>query len=131
MAKMTIKRVGVLSFAKMQSLIMAFLGVFIGVIYGLIFMVVGAAMFSQRGGGAGAGASSLVIGVVMMIAVPIFYGVIGFIFGALSAFVYNVAAGFIGGIEMELENTEVEYAAPPPPQWGAGTSYQQGSSQPY
>ncbi len=87
-------------------------------------------MFSQGGRGSGPGAgSSVVIGLVMMVAVPIFYGVIGFIFGALGAFIYNVAAGFIGGMELDLEPAATEYAAPPPPQWGAGTTYQPGSQQ--
>ncbi len=131
MAMMIVKRVGVLSFAKMQALVCAFLGLFIGIIYGLIFMVVGAALFSQggRGGGAGAGASSIVIGLVMMVAIPIIYGVMGFIFGALAAFIYNVAAGFIGGMELDLEPSATEYAVPPPPQWGTGTDYQPGAQQ--
>ena len=55
MAKMIVKRLGVLSFAKIQAVIMAFFGVIIGVIYGLVFMIFGAAMMAQ-GGGAGAGA---------------------------------------------------------------------------
>jgi hypothetical protein len=32
------------------------------------------------------------------------YGLIGFIAGALSALIYNIFAGMVGGIEMEVEN---------------------------
>jgi hypothetical protein len=34
---------------------------------------------------------------------PIFYGVLGFVFGALGAFVYNLIAKWLGGIEVEVE----------------------------
>jgi hypothetical protein len=120
-----IKRVGVLSYAKMLGVVSACFGVIIGVIYGLIFMVFGAALMASGSGGesTGAGASGLVIGLAFMIGFPIFYGVLGFIGGALGAVVYNVAAGFVGGIEIELEGTERTYAAPPPPQWNVGQQH--------
>jgi hypothetical protein len=51
----------------------------------------------------------------MMILMPIFYAVLGFGIGALSAFVYNFAARSIGGVELELENTEAAFQTPPPP----------------
>lgn len=53
----------------------------------------------------------------MIVIVPVFYGVLMFVFGALYALIYNVAAGFVGGVEMEFEQAAAEYAAPPPPQW--------------
>ncbi len=33
---------------------------------------------------------------------PVLYGVMGFVFTACGALIYNVVAGWIGGIEMEL-----------------------------
>jgi hypothetical protein len=119
MAEMTIRRFGVLSVAKMQALLMFVIGLIIGVIYGLIFMIFGAAITamaprsdSQAMGGIG----SVVMGIVIMIAVPIMYGIIGFIGGAIGALIYNVAAGIVGGIKFELEGVAQEYAPPPPPQ---------------
>jgi hypothetical protein len=41
----------------------------------------------------------------MAIAIPIFYGVIGLIGGALMAAVYNLVAGWTGGIGIDLEST--------------------------
>lgn len=120
MATMRVKRVGVLSFAKMLGVVWACLGLIIGVIYGLIFMVFGAALMASGGRGneaAVGGVSGIVVGLVMMVGIPIFYGVMGFIGGAISAVVYNVAAGFVGGVELGLEDTERAYAAPPQPQW--------------
>jgi hypothetical protein len=120
MAKVQVKRVGVFSYAKITAVTMAAFGVIIGVIYGLIFMIVGGAMMAGGGRNSGtAGASSLVVGLIMMVAIPVFYGIIGFIAGALGGVIYNVASGFVGGIELEIENMDDGYSAPPSPQWGA------------
>jgi hypothetical protein len=34
---------------------------------------------------------------------PVFYGVFGFIFGIISAAIYNLIARWLGGIEVEVE----------------------------
>jgi hypothetical protein len=64
-----------------------------------------------------------------MIGLPILYGVMGFIFGAIGAAIYNVASRTIGGLEMELDNAEITYAAPPAPSWGAQEHQQPGQQQ--
>jgi hypothetical protein len=125
MAEMMVRRIGVLSLAKMQALLMFVIGLIIGVIYGLIFMIFGAALTAMAPHGQdaalGGGISTIVIGVVMMVAIPIFYGVLGFIFGLIGGFVYNLAAGVVGGIKLDLEATTTGYAPPPPPQqWAEG-----------
>lgn len=123
MAEMTIRRFSVFSVAKMQGLLMFVIGLLIGVIYGLVFMVFGAAMSSlmpQSESQAMGGVGSVVLGLVIMIAVPVFYGILGFIGGAIGALVYNLAAGVVGGIRFELEGVTPDYAPPPPPQqWRA------------
>lgn len=133
MAKVQIKRMGVFSCAKIYSITLAAMGLIIGVIYGLIFMVVGGAMMAGGGRDAGtAGASSLVIGLVMMIAIPVMYGLIGFIGGIIGALVYNVAAGVVGGLEIEIENMDTGTGyAPPAPNWGDQPPYTPGQQQQY
>lgn len=37
------------------------------------------------------------------ILMPVFYGIFGFVFGVISAAVYNLIAAWIGGIEVEVE----------------------------
>jgi Transmembrane domain of unknown function (DUF3566) len=120
MAKVQVKRVGVFSYAKITAVTNTAFGVIIGVIYGLIFMAVGGALMAGGGhGSSGAGASSFVIGLIMMVAIPVISGIFGFIAGAIGAFIYNVASGFVGGIELEIENIDDGYSTPPSPQWGA------------
>ena len=43
------------------------------------------------------------MGVGFLIIAPIVYTVIGFVTGVIGAFVYNLVAGWIGGIEVEVE----------------------------
>lgn len=83
----------------------------------LIYAVIGGSVLAF---GAAAGASSTTGGpspaqlagmgvgmiIAMVIFVPILYGAMGFIFGALGALVYNLVAGWTGGIEMELLDRE-------------------------
>ena len=42
-------------------------------------------------------------GVGSIILFPIAYGIMGFIGGLITAVLYNILAGFVGGIEMELQ----------------------------
>jgi hypothetical protein len=117
MAEMTIRRFGVISVAKMYALLMFIFGLIFGVIYGLILIVFGAAITALTPGSdaTAGGVSTVVMGIAMMIGMPFFYGVLGFIMGAIGALIYNGVAGIIGGIKFELEGVQPEYAAPPPP----------------
>jgi hypothetical protein len=42
-------------------------------------------------------------GVGAIVFLPVIYGVMGFITGALGAAIYNLFSGMIGGVELELE----------------------------
>ena len=120
MSKMVIRRMGVLSVAKIYGVLMAVFGLIFGVIYGLVVMVFGAAMLSRSAGGSGAAAASgIIFGLAIMVMLPVLYGILGFVFGAIFALIYNAGASTIGGVELELESASPEYIAapPPPPQW--------------
>jgi hypothetical protein len=122
MAEMTIRRFSVFSVAKIQGLLAFVIGLLIGVIYGLSFMIFGAAISSLAPHGdsqAMGGAGAIVIGIIIMIAVPVFYGILGFVGGMIGALVYNAAAGIVGGIRFEIESSSPAYVPPPPQQWGA------------
>lgn len=122
MAEMTIRRFNVFSVAKIQGFLAFVIGLLIGVIYGFAFMIFGAAISSlapQGDSQAMGGVGAIVIGLVIMIAVPILYSILGFIGGAIGALVYNLAAGVMGGVKFELEGVAPAYAPPPSQQWRA------------
>lgn len=93
---MIIKRIDILSAAKITGIIAAAIGLLMGIFVFLFGGVLGSLM-GDSGGFAMAG------GFMAVILLPLMYGVFGFIGGAIQAFVYNLAAGFIGGIRFETE----------------------------
>jgi len=44
-----------------------------------------------------------VLGLASLVVSPLLYGLIGLFFGALLAMIYNLSAGWFGGIEVEYE----------------------------
>jgi hypothetical protein len=105
MNKLRIRKLGILSVAKMYAAIMLVMSLLISVPYGLFIMVFGAAMMgSGERAGFAAGGGSIIIGLLVMIGLPIFYGAVGFVAGAIGALLYNLFAGMVGGIEIEFEN---------------------------
>jgi hypothetical protein len=126
MAKMVVKRVGVFSIAKMQALIGFIIGLIVGVLYGVIFIIGGAVTMTQSSSSAGPGGAMMIgMGVGFMIGLPILYSIFSFIFGAIFAWVYNISARFVGGVELELESAAGDYGTPPaPPQWSQPGAYQ-------
>jgi hypothetical protein len=80
----------------------------IGFIIGGIFALFGAAFGSLAAlsGGRnhmGLGFPEMFFGVGAIIVLPIFYGVMAAIFSAIGAFIYNIVAGWVGGIEIEVQ----------------------------
>jgi len=97
-----IKRIGVLSAAKMMGILTALGGLLAGAVLSLM-AVIGVSAGSMNGGpGGGSGPAGLLFGLGAIICLPLVYGAIGFVVGAVEAFVYNFAAGLMGGIEIEL-----------------------------
>ena len=94
---MVINRVGPVSCAKITGTLYAILGLIFGAFISLFSLAGG--MASNRGGGAMFGA---VMGVGAIIMLPIFYGLIGFIATLIGAWLYNVAAGIVGGVEIDV-----------------------------
>lgn len=79
MAEMTIRRFNVFSVAKIQGFLAFVIGLLIGVIYDFAFMIFGAAISSlvpQAESQAMGGVGAIVIGLIIMIVVPIFYGIL-------------------------------------------------------
>ena len=65
-----------------------------------LLSMMGGLLASGRGS---EGLFGFLFGAGAIILLPLFYGAIGFIAGLIGAFVYNIAAGVVGGIELDLE----------------------------
>ncbi len=107
---MILKRIDPFSCAKINGIITAIFGLIIGLFWSAGIMMMGA--FARELGGDPEGLFTILFGVGAVIFLPILYGILGFIGGLIAAWLYNVIAGMIGGIEVEFEQA----AAPPPSQ---------------
>lgn len=100
MALQAIRRIGVLSLAKVLAATYAGLGLLIGGVLSVISVVggvLGAAITQDAGGLAG-----MLFGLAAVIVLPIVYGLVGFVTGLVIAPLYNLVARAVGGIEVEL-----------------------------
>ena len=52
------------------------------------------------------GSSSLKIVGVVYLLMPIIMGIVGFVFFVIFAALYNLLAGWLGGIEVEIKNVD-------------------------
>jgi|RhiMethySRZTD1v2_1073278.scaffolds.fasta_scaffold877885_2 hypothetical protein len=95
---MVLRSVGVLSVGKISGAI----GVFIGLIFGFFFAMLSAAGVALKQGN-GAPIPAMFAGIGVLIIAPLFYGIFMFIMGIIYAAIYNLLAGFVGGIEMDFE----------------------------
>lgn len=93
-----VNRLGVLSVAKFQGMMMALMGLLFGIIGGGMSSLLGG-LAAQSGADLGFMGSA---GWLLVLILPILYGVMGFIMGAIGAFFYNIVAKVAGGIEVDL-----------------------------
>jgi len=93
----TIKSVGVLSVAKIMGAIYAVMGLILLPFFLLAGFI--GSMAGEHGNPLGA-----IGGLVFGLFAPVFYGAIGFVFGAIGAFLYNVMAKWLGGIEVQVQS---------------------------
>jgi hypothetical protein len=101
---MTIKHIGPVSCAKIAGTIYACLGLLIGALFSL-FAAIGLAFSGTQTGMADRAISPMIgtiVGIGAVIFFPIFYGAIGFIFALLGAWLYNIVAARVGGVEIEI-----------------------------
>jgi|HubBroStandDraft_2_1064218.scaffolds.fasta_scaffold666888_1 hypothetical protein len=107
-----VKSVGVLSVAKIMGLIEACLGLIFAPFF-LLIGLVGSIAGQQKTPFAG------MFGVVFALFMPVLYGILGFLGGAIGALLYNLFAKLVGGFELEMEVQSQTLSAPypivPPP----------------
>jgi len=91
-------------------------GMILGILYGLmalifvpfllLFVLINAKAASSGSAGA-AGAAFFGVGFAIMM--PVFYAIIGFIFGIIAAAIYNLIAKWTGGFEFEVRDIPPAY----------------------
>ena len=96
-----IKRVGVLKFSGFMGLY----GAFIGIIFGIVFFLI-SIMFSSFNLIPG-----FLSGFWVIILLPIFYGITGFIGGLIFTPIMNLTLKIIKGVDLNLETDGEEYPA--------------------
>jgi hypothetical protein len=91
-----IKRIAPLQLGKMSGLLYGLMGLLFIPIFLIMSAVASQLPAPQRVG-------MMAFGVGFAVAMPLIYGVMGFVIGVIGALVYNVVAKWIGGIEVEVE----------------------------
>ena len=94
---MIVRRVGPLSFAKLCGALYAIMGLIIGAFISL-FSVIGSGLAPKEGGAIG-----MLFGVAAIVALPIFYGALGFVTSLVGAALYNMVASWVGGVEIDVQ----------------------------
>ena len=106
---MIIRRVDPVSLGKIQAFVGAAFGFLVAIMWAGMMAIGGMAaggFGGVRGGGgppAGAGVVMGAFAVGAVIGMPMMYALMGFISGLIGGFVFNLAAGMIGGLEIEVD----------------------------
>ena len=111
--KMEIKRLGLLSVIKICFVLCFILGIFIGLLWAFILLIFGNLLAATLPMDTEIGK----IGLIGMIIFPIFsgffYSFIGSFFGLVAAVFYNIAAGLLGGLEIEIDTKDIDKLSEP------------------
>ena len=89
-----VKCVNILSVARIGALF----GIVMGLVWGAFFGTIAAARMGRFVPGLGA-----IRGVALIVIMPVIGVIAGFIGGAIHAFLYNMFAGWVGGITLEFQ----------------------------
>jgi len=98
---MLIKRVGPVSLGKILGIIYAFFGFVAGLFFSFFVLmgsILGSAIEDSPEPLVG-----MIFGVGAVFAFPIFYGLLGFLGGIITAGIYNFVSRWVGGIDVEFE----------------------------
>lgn len=95
---MIIRRVGPVSCGKIAGTLYGIIGLVVGAVVSLIAVTGGFSQSSETAAAMGA-----MVGVGAIVAFPMLYGGLAAICFIIGAALYNVIAGLVGGIEIDLE----------------------------
>jgi hypothetical protein len=95
--EMVITRVAPVSAAKIAGMLYVIVGLVIGAFVSLAAIVGGMAANQEGSGGLG-----VIFGAGAIILLPLLYGCMGFVMTLLMTWLFNVAAGITGGVEVDV-----------------------------
>ena len=95
---MVVNRVGPLSLAKISGVLYAILGLVFGA------FISGISMMGLFGGddADGGGPMAMMFGAAAIVLLPLFYGCLSFVMTLIMAALYNLVAGWVGGVELDI-----------------------------
>ena len=96
---MIVTRVGPWSIGRIYGAISATFGLLIGLVFAAV-SIVGGSLGTNDDMPVGLGA---MFGIGAVVFLPVFYGLIGLLGGALAGLLYNLFAGMVGGVEMDVK----------------------------
>jgi hypothetical protein len=102
-----VKSVGVLSVARIMGMIYGCMGLIFAPFF-LLVGLLGSAIGQRNSPLAG------IFGVGFAVLMPVLYGAMGFIVGAIGALLYNLFARWVGGFELEIDLRAAAPVAPYP-----------------
>lgn len=91
-----IKRIGAMQLGKLSAVLYGLMGLLFIPIFALSMLTAGSSQSEQA-------IPFAAIGIVGIFLFPILYAVMGFVIGVIGALLYNLAAKWVGGIEVEVE----------------------------
>lgn len=109
-----IRRFGIIRTATMAAALYAFIILASTLLIFLPFALLAGAAGRDATGSLGFGAVGVVGVVIFGLVGAVVYAAIGWVMTAIACVIYNVVAGFVGGIEVQLESV----APPSTPAWG-------------
>jgi hypothetical protein len=94
MVEVNITKINPFSLGKVIALITGVIGLFFGLV-GILFAG------TQTMGSIGT--TEIIAILSMVLLAPLIYGILGFITGLIAATIFNASSGYIGGLEIEIE----------------------------
>lgn len=98
---MIVKRINPISAGKMMGALYAIIGLIIGIIVAIASLM-GASLAPPEATG-GHSFVGMIFGVGAIIFLPICYGILGFLSGLIVPAIYNILAGIVGGVEVDVQ----------------------------
>jgi hypothetical protein len=98
----TVKRVGPGSAFKIGLVLYGILGLLLGIVMACVSMVAGSLGTMGSSAVPGARALGFGMGLSAVIVFPLLYGLFGGVFAAIGAVLYNLVAGWVGGLEVDI-----------------------------